>query len=152
GQVAGGAASGRRGDVAGADRRGGGGDGAGRGAAAGEAASRWGGGGVGGWVSRAVPRACARGWPNANLSIQSPMISWSPSTTDATSSGVARPSRGPMRSTASVRIWLTFTQAGFGRRVDRKGTVSGKPARCGWLVMATAITVPERSLKTSWLR
>lgn len=27
----------------------------------------------------------------------------------------------------------------------------GKPARCGWLVNAIAITVPDRSLKTSWL-
>ena len=30
--------------------------------------------------------------------------------------------------------------------------VRGKPARCGRLVIAIAITVPERSLNTSWLR
>jgi hypothetical protein len=47
---------------------------------------------------------------------------------------------------------LIFTQERFGKRGVVSSSVSGKPARGGWLVSATAITVPDRSLKTSWLK
>src|SRR6266542_1142373 len=51
----------------------------------------------------------------------------------------------------SERIWLTFTQDPFGRAPLSNSTVRGNPAAWGWLVIAMAITVPERSLKMSWL-
>jgi hypothetical protein len=54
-----------------------------------------------------------------------------------------------MRSTASVRTWLISIQDAFGSRVRESSSVSRKPARGGWMVSATAMTVPERSLKTS---
>ena len=72
---------------------------------------------------------------------QAPRISFRPSKTCASSSGDARPRRFPIRSLASVRIWLIFTQERFGKREVVSSSVSGKPARCGWLVSATAITV-----------
>jgi hypothetical protein len=56
----------------------------------------------------------------------------------------------PKRSAASTRIWLIFTHDCFGSLADFNSNVSGNRARCGWLVMATAITVPDRSLNTSW--
>lgn len=37
------------------------------------------------------------------------------------------------------------------RFADANSSVKGNPARCGWLVIATAMTVPDRSLNTSWL-
>src|SRR5437763_1508147 len=80
------------------------------------------------------------------------MISFSPSTTWAVSSGEMRAMRRPSRSTASVRIWLIFTHERLGNRTDLTSRVRGKPARCGWLVMAAAMTVPDRALKTSWLK
>ncbi len=80
------------------------------------------------------------------------MILLSPSTTLASSSGAIRPTASPMRSTERVRIRLIFTHDFFGRVVDSIGSVSGKPAFGGWLVNAVAITVPDRVLKTSWLR
>src|SRR2546421_9871503 len=59
--------------------------------------------------------------------------------------------RRPSRSTARVRIWLIFTQERLGSRAERSSRVRGKPARCGWLVSAAAMTVPDRALNTSWL-
>ena len=80
------------------------------------------------------------------------MISFNPSTTWAISSGEARPRRRPILSIDSVRIGLIFAHDFLGNPLDSNSSVSGKPARCDLLVMATAITVPERWLKTSWLR
>ena len=61
------------------------------------------------------------------------MISLSPSITCETSSGEARPRRLPIRSTARVRTWLILTQERFGSLEETSSSVSGKPARCGWL-------------------
>lgn len=44
---------------------------------------------------------------------------------------------------------LTSTEKRFINLLDADADQLPNPARCGWLVMATAITVPERSLKTS---
>ena len=55
----------------------------------------------------------------------------------------------PMRSTDSVRIWLILTQERLVKPAALLSRVSGKPARGSWLVKAKAITVPDRSLKTS---
>ena len=57
-----------------------------------------------------------------------------------------------MRSVARVRIWLILIHERFGRPRAPDSSVKGKPARGSWLVSATAMTVPDRSLKTSWLR
>ncbi len=81
-----------------------------------------------------------------------PIISERPSNTVASSSSEARPSLRPIRSTESVRIWLIFTHDRLGRLAAMSSRVSGNPARGSWLVSATAITVPERSLKTLLLR
>ena len=80
------------------------------------------------------------------------MISPSPSSTEETSSGVAWAMRRPIRSTARVRIWLILIHDRFGKPLALLSSVSGNPARGSWLVSATAITVQERSLNTSWLR
>src|SRR6266496_1465608 len=66
--------------------------------------------------------------------------------------GCSLPIRLPIRPMESVRIWLIFTQDRLGKAVAPSSRVSGKPARWGWFVIGTAITVPERSLKMSWLR
>lgn len=92
------------------------------------------------------------GCPAGNADVRrcyAPMISFSPSTTRAISSGVALPERLSMRPMASVRIWLIFAHDRFGRAFAFNSGVNGNSARCGWLVSATAITVPERSLNTS---
>src|SRR5438874_1676703 len=60
----------------------------------------------------------------------------------SSSSGETRPIFLPMRSTESVRIWLIFTHEGLGRFSLVNSSVRGKPARCGWLVIASAMTVP----------
>jgi hypothetical protein len=55
----------------------------------------------------------------------------------------------PIRSTDKVRIWLILIHD---RLVNPSAFVSklkGKEARGSWLVIAMAITVPERSLNTS---
>jgi hypothetical protein len=45
-----------------------------------------------------------------------------------------------------------FTHDGLGSfRCGNSKVIRGKPALCGWLVMAIAITVSERRLKISWL-
>jgi len=64
-------------------------------------------------------------------------------------SGWTRPTHSPKRSAERVRTWLILTQERFGSSAQSSSSVSGKPAACGWLVMASAMTVPERSLKTS---
>ncbi len=87
-----------------------------------------------------------RGWRYA------PRISFRPSMTRSTSSGEATPSLRPILWAENVRIWLILTQDCSGRPVISSSSDKGKPARCGWLVNPTAITVPERSLKTSALR
>jgi hypothetical protein len=51
-----------------------------------------------------------------------------------------------------VLIWLILTQDFFGSAELSSSKVRGNPAFCGWLVIATAITVPEWVLNTSWLR
>jgi hypothetical protein len=71
--------------------------------------------------------------------------------TCSTSSGERRPRRPPRRSVDRVRTWLIFTQDRFGSWAEAISRVSGKPAAGSWLVTAAAITVPERSLKTSSL-
>ena len=53
----------------------------------------------------------------------------------------------PIRSVESVRIWLILIHDLFGRPVAVLSSVGGNPARGSWLVSATAMTVPERSLK-----
>jgi hypothetical protein len=42
---------------------------------------------------------------------------------------------------------MIFTQDFFGNFVSESSRVRGKPARWDWLVIATAITVPDLSLK-----
>ena len=79
------------------------------------------------------------------------MISFNPSITCSSSSTEMRPSFLPSRFTESVLIWLIFTHERLGRFAPVNSSVSGKPARGSWLVRAQAITVPDRSLKTSWL-
>ena len=69
----------------------------------------------------------------------------------STSAGLARPIFRLNCSTDSVRIWLIFTQDFLGRFAASSSSVRGNPARCGWLVSAIAITVPERWLKMSLL-
>jgi hypothetical protein len=44
-----------------------------------------------------------------------------------------------------------LTHEGLGKRTLSILKASGNPTRCGWLVMAKVMTVPLRSLKTSWL-
>lgn len=73
----------------------------------------------------------------------------SPATACTISSGAALAMRLPFRSTDSVRTWLILSQGFFGKPFDSSSSVSGKPARCAWPVMAMAMTVPERSLKIS---
>jgi hypothetical protein len=51
-----------------------------------------------------------------------------------------------------VRIWLIFTHDRLGSLTLLSSRVRGNLARCGWLVMAIAITVPDRALNTSSLR
>ena len=80
---------------------------------------------------------------------QPPTISFSPSTTVASSSSDTRASRRPIRSVASVRIWLILIHERFGNALALDSSVNGNPARGGWLVSAIAITVPDRSLNTS---
>ncbi len=70
-------------------------------------------------------------------------ISFSPVMASSTSAGLARPIFRLNRSTDSVRIWLIFTQDFFGRFAASSSSVRGNPARCGWLVSAIAITVPD---------
>lgn len=108
-------------------------------------------------VSGSCGRTCRSGDPIRFKStplapIQPPTISFSPSITRAISSSEARANFLPIRSTESVRTWLILIHDRFGRPVALVSQVSGNPARGSWLVMATAITVPDRSLKTSWLR
>ena len=78
-----------------------------------------------------------------------PRISLSPCSTRATSSSDACAILRPIRSTESVRSWLIFTQDRLLSPVALLSSVSGNPARGCSLVMATPMTVPERSLKTS---
>ena len=52
----------------------------------------------------------------------------------------------------SVLIWLILPHDRLGKLSVFNSKVNGKPARCGWLVIATATAVSERSLKTSWLK
>lgn len=79
------------------------------------------------------------------------MISLSPSRTRASSSGESLPSRFPRRSVESVLIWPIFTHERFGSRTERSSSVNGNPAFGSAEVIASAITVPERWLKTSSL-
>ena len=58
-------------------------------------------------------------------------------------------SRLPMRPEACVRIWLILPHERFESFGRANSSVKGNPARCGWLVSATAMTVPERALNTS---
>lgn len=81
-----------------------------------------------------------------------PRISFRPSMTRASSSSEARPILAPRRSTDKVRIWLILIHERFVTPAALLSRVNGNPARGSWLVNATAITVPERSLKTSWLK
>ena len=60
--------------------------------------------------------------------------------------------RLPNRSTDNVRTWLIFAHDRFGNFGDVNSSVSGKCAFGSLLVTATVITVPDRSLKTSWLK
>jgi hypothetical protein len=52
----------------------------------------------------------------------------------------------------SVRTWLILAQGFLGSFVSESSRVRGYPARWGWLVIATAMTVPDRSLKMLWLK
>jgi len=80
------------------------------------------------------------------------MISLSPSTTWPSNSCVARPIFLPGRSVDRVRTWLIFTHERFpSPSCEGSSSINGNPARCSWLVMAMAMTVPDRSLKTSRL-
>ena len=78
-----------------------------------------------------------------------PMISFKPSITASNSSFDAFPIFFPNRSVESTRIWLIFTHDCFGKLGSESSNVNGKPAFGRWLVKTTAMTVPERSLKTS---
>src|SRR2546422_6885004 len=90
--------------------------------------------------------------PTEEQDQESPMISPRASRTFEPSSGDVCARRRPIRSTANVRIWLILIQERLGRPRALLSSVSGNPARGSWLVRATAITVPDRSLNTSWLR
>src|SRR3972149_389058 len=79
------------------------------------------------------------------------MISFKPSIRSSSSSGSTRPAFLPSRLTDSVRTWLILTHDCLGNATLVSSSESGKPAFCGWLVTAMAITVPDRSLNTSWL-
>src|SRR5207244_11183217 len=57
----------------------------------------------------------------------------------------------PTRCTDRVRTWLILTQDLFGSLTLVSSQVSGNPACWGWLVIAIAITVPDRALNTSSL-
>ena len=105
--------------------------------------------------TRAPGRACrsATGQEYASpgrLTVNSartyPMISTRPSTTAASSSSEARPSRRPMRSTESVRTWLILTHERLGRLGAASGNARGNPARGSRLARAAAMTAPDRSL------
>jgi hypothetical protein len=94
------------------------------------------------------------GWclfPNLLVSYP-PIISSNPSITRASSSSDACAIFLPMRFTERVRIWLILTHDFLGRLRSWSSIVSGNPARWDWLVMATAMTVPDRSLNTLWLK
>jgi len=80
-----------------------------------------------------------------------PTISSKPSITWSISSTEADPTFLPRRSIESVRICEILTHDCLGNFLLSSSRVSGKPAFGFWLVRATAITVPERSLNTSWL-
>jgi hypothetical protein len=51
--------------------------------------------------------------------------------------------------TESVRTWLILSQDRLGKPGSVISRFKGKPARWGWLVIAIAMTVPDRSLNTS---
>lgn len=80
------------------------------------------------------------------------MISFNPSMIWINSSRDALQISFPILSTESVRIWLILAHDRFGMSRFWSLSVNGNPAFWGWLVIATAITVPEWSLKTSWLK
>jgi hypothetical protein len=86
-----------------------------------------------------------------SLSVYPPIISFSPSKIRSSSSRDTFPIFLVSLFTDSVRIWLILTHDFFGSLTFSSSRVSGNAARCGWLVNATAMTVPERSLKTLWL-
>jgi len=73
----------------------------------------------------------------------------SPSTICCSSSALTRPSRLPNRSVEKVRICEIFTHEGLGMRTLSILQASGKLTAWLWLVIAKAMTVPERSLKMS---
>jgi hypothetical protein len=79
------------------------------------------------------------------------MIPFSPSIGCPNPSGEIRPIFSSRRKTDKVRTRLILTQDFFGKSPLSSSSVRGYPARCGWPVIAMAITVPECSLKTSWL-
>ena len=72
------------------------------------------------------------------------MISFRPSMIWSRISGGTGLRRLPVHSTESVRISLTFTQDLLGRFRMAISKVNGKPERCGWVVRAIAMTVPDR--------
>ena len=78
-------------------------------------------------------------------------ISFNPSMTLLTSSTEERAILRPILAVESVRIWLILIHDLFGSPGAELSSVRGNPARGSWLVSATAMTVPERSLKTSSL-
>lgn len=80
-----------------------------------------------------------------------PRISFRPSSSRSSSSGETRPILLPILSTDSVRTWLIFTHDCLGSLTEVSSSVRGNPAACGWPVIAIAITVPDRALKTSSL-
>jgi hypothetical protein len=77
-----------------------------------------------------------------------PIISFKPSATWPSTSGRTRLILRPIPSTDRVLIWLIHPRP-FGKFFKSRSRVKGNPARCGWLLSTTAMTVPERSLKMS---
>lgn len=63
--------------------------------------------------------------PRLRQSARQPMISLSPSITRASSSTEVEPNRSPIRSTASVRIWLILTHDCFGRVAEVISRLNG---------------------------
>jgi len=87
-------------------------------------------------------------WAGARTLNQPPIISFNPSTIKLRFASVAFEIFFPILLTESVRIWLILTQDFLGSFALSSSKVRGNPAFGAWLVNATAMTVPECSLKT----
>ncbi len=79
-------------------------------------------------------------------------MSFRPSTMCSRSSAETDPIFLQSLAVDNVLIWPILTQDRFGRRLSNSSAVNGNGTRGSWLVTASAITVPERSLNILLLR